>query len=205
MKHIAAGALSLLMLAACSGGEEPTSSNTSAAETTTAAAPTPEPSGSEEVIVVDDAPVSATEASEPADPTAQEPIPDAALVEDLECKDISRAVRRSHEATWGPVDWQKAVQVPVGEGLTAGIEWVVVVASPDGTSGRARLTNAGSVDAKAADWLPASEWESSAGNGYWKFFPTVKWDAAGHKRLNAAVAKGYECLEMTYPDAKPEA
>ncbi len=104
------------------------------------------------------------------------------------------------------MDWDEAVQIAVGEGLTAGINWWVVVATPDGVTGRARLTNADSLDNSAdAEWLIASGWQASTGEGmasndsfYWQYFPHVKWDAAGHERLHAAVAKGFECLDLEY-------
>jgi len=128
------------------------------------------------------------------------------------CEPISRATRLSHESRWGPVDWDEAVQIAVGEGLTAGINWWVVVATTDGATGRARLTNADSLDNPAdAQWLIASDsqasytGESTASNEfyYWKYFPHVKWDSAGHERLYAAVAKGFECLDLEYPEPDP--
>ena len=131
MRKLTAGALTLLLLTACSGDENPEPSasvtpSTSAATTSEAAIPV-EPE--ETAIVVDDeAPVGTT----PAEPGPLEPTPDPALVAQMECDDITRATRRSHEARWGAIDWTEAVQIPVGEGLTAGIDCWVVVATPDG-------------------------------------------------------------------------
>jgi hypothetical protein len=207
MRKLTAGALTLLLLTACSGDENPEPSasvtpSTSAATTSEAAIPV-EPE--ETAIVVDDeAPVGTT----PAEPGPLEPTPDPALVAQMECDDITRATRRSHEARWGAIDWTEAVQIPVGEGLTAGIDWWVVVATPDGATGRARLTNAGSVeDLDDADWLMAEDWQARAEGSselrVWKYFPTVKWDEDGQRRLHAAVAKGYECLGIAYPESAP--
>ena len=156
------------------------------------------------IVVDDEAPVGTT----PAEPGPLEPTPDPALVAQMECDDITRATRRSHEARWGAIDWTEAVQIPVGEGLTAGIDWWVVVATPDGATGRARLTNAGIVeDLDDADWLMAVDWQARAEGSselrVWKYFPTVKWDEDGQRRLHAAVAKGYECLGIAYPESAP--
>ncbi|RMB57074.1 hypothetical protein EAX62_16415 [Tessaracoccus antarcticus] len=131
-----------------------------------------------------------------------EPIPAPALVAIMECEPISDATRLSHESRWGAVDWQDAVQVPVGEGLTPGELWWVTISTTDGETARARLTNAGSVDDPAqAEWLIASGWQvSSRPTGVWKWFPHAKWDLEGQQRLWAAIAKGYQCLRLNYPE-----
>lgn len=53
----------------------------------------------------------------------------------------------------------------------------------------------------AEDWQARAEGSSEL--RVWKYFPTVKWDEDGQRRLHAAVAKGYECLGIAYPEPAP--
>lgn len=124
----------------------------------------------------------------------------------MTCERISDATVASHESRWGAVDWTDAVQVPVGVGLTPGELWWVTVSTSDDMTGRVRLTNAGSRDDPSeAEWLIAAGWQSSTEpHGYWKYFPHVEWDSIGHVRLHAAVAKGYECLGLEYPEIETQ-
>lgn len=193
------GLLSLLALTACTMLEpvpEPAPS-TAVSETPS---PTIEPVPPVEPSTVQESPDQGPDADQ------GEPVPDPALVASMECEPISDATRLSHESRWGAVDWNDAVQVPVGEGLTPGELWWVTVSTTDGETGRARLTNAGSLDDPTqADWLIASDWESRSQPGvYWKYYPSVAWEAEGQQRLYAATAKGFECLNLTYPEPIPE-
>ena len=177
------GALSVLVLTACTVDEPrgATSSASGAASSPQSATPAETSPEDTPIVVV---PVEPAEPSVTAEPGRSEPVPDAALAAQMVCEPISRATRLSHESRWGPVDWDDAVQIAVGEGLTAGINWWVVVATPDGATGRARLTNADSLDNPVdAEWLIASDWQASyTGEGtasndsyYWQYFPHVKW------------------------------
>ena len=205
------GAVSVLVLSACTVDEPggATSSASVAASSQQSATPAETSPEDTPIVVVPVEPAESSGAT--AEPGRSEPVPDAALAAQMVCEPISRATRLSHESRWGPVDWDEAVQIAVGEGLTAGINWWVVVATPDGATGRARLTNADSLDdPEDAEWLIASGSQASTGEGmasndsyYWQYFPHVKWDAAGHQRLHAAVAKGFECLDLEYPEPDP--
>ena len=53
----------------------------------------------------------------------------------------------------------------------------------------------------AEDWQARAEGSSEL--RVWKYFPTVKWDEDSQRRLHAAVAKGYECLGIAYPESAP--
>ena len=178
------GAVSVLVLSACTGDEPggATSSVSGAASSPQSA--TPAETGPEDTAIVV-VPVELSESSGvTAEPGWSERVPNEALAAQMVCEPISRATRLSHESRWGPADWEEAVQIAVGEGLTAGINWWVVVATTDGATGRARLTNADSLDNPAdAEWLITSDWqasytgESTASNDsyYWQYFPHVKW------------------------------
>ncbi len=195
---IIVGLLSLLALSACAAPgpvPEPVPSSTHSG----AVSETPSPTGGQVSSV--GSPSSSESAGSDSDVEA-EPVPDPALVAVMECEPISDGTRLSHESRWGAVDWKDAVQVPVGEGLTPGELWWVTVSTIDGELGRARLTNADSLDDPTqAEWLIASEWQSSSKpTGMWKWFPYVEWEPKDRQRLHAATAKGYQCLGLNYPE-----
>ena len=80
--------------------------------------------------------------------------------------------------------------------------------NPEPSASVTPSTTAGSVeDLDDADWLMAEDWQARAEGSselrVWKYFPTVKWDEDGQRRLHAAVAKGYECLGIAYPESAP--
>ena len=114
------GALSVLVLSACTVDEPrgATSSASVAANSQQSATPAEISPEDTPIVVV---PVEPSESSgATSEPGRSEPVPDAALAAQMVCEPISRATRLSHESRWGPVDWDEAVQIAVGEGLTAG-------------------------------------------------------------------------------------
>lgn len=189
-----AAAMTLTLLSGCTAGPNPSPSPTVAASENAE----PEPP----VVPVETGPESTPSPAPQQGAIAQ---PDEKIVASLECEDVSKATHRSYEKRWGRPGLSEATQVFVGEGIDPGSRWWVVVdfsdaPTPDSpTKGAAYLTNAEDVDGEA-QWLVAASAESEDHRGYGKYFPNVKWDLEGHKRLVSAVAKGYQCLGKEYPE-----
>lgn len=129
--------------------------------------------------------------SGPTAPAGEESIaPDPGIMATMECEPLSEDLRARMRIHFGTPE--RSVQVEVGEGLTPGeIWWVIVLDSPSDDSyqwviPRRFLTNAPGV-AEDDIWIPL--WLSDT----WR---PVKWDSERLVRGQSALTKALECLDL---------
>lgn len=184
MRYVVSALVLVLGVAGCNGSVEDNLTPTAAPEPTDAVTVAPVDTRSPE-------PEAETESeAEPTSQSSEESIaPDPEIMATMECEPLSEELLDRMRIHFGTPD--RSVQVEVGEGLTPGeIWWVVILDSSADDSYeweelRQFMTNAPGISADGR-WIPL---------GLSDPWSTVSWDSERLVRGQSALTKARECLD----------